>query len=210
VDKLQDLPHVWRACLELALEGYNAGSLGIAAVITDKANRIIAWGRNQLSDNLDSCSSIRMSSVAHAEINALHNLPQAYQGNRELTLYTTVEPCPMCLGAVAMSRVRSIKVGCADPHAGATNLLTQNDYLRRKRIAVSFEGGAVEKLCFVLHYVSIKGRLGHNPHHPILVKIKKRYPHYVHTIDAYVESSSIFSPGRLTYDSLHSVLARMS
>ena len=59
--------------------GYNVGSLGIAAVITDKANRIIAWGRNQLSDNLDSCSSIRMSSVAHAEINALHNLPQAYQ-----------------------------------------------------------------------------------------------------------------------------------
>ncbi|MGI6641068.1 MAG: nucleoside deaminase [Limnochordia bacterium] len=209
MEKLQQLPEAWQACLDLAVEGYNAGSMGIAAVIVDKAGKIVARGRNQLRDDKDSCSSIRMSSVAHAEINALNNLPQEYREDRELTLYTTVEPCPMCLGAVAMSRIRAIKIGCADPHAGSIVMLEHNEYLRGKNIAVEYAGGEVEKLCFLLHYLSIRRDLSHNPGHRIFKALARRYPHYVQAIDAVLERDESLHRGDITTEFLYYASARL-
>ena len=61
---------IWETCAELCLEGINAGSLGIAAVIADGEGTIITRGRNQLFDSAESCNMIRNSQVAHAEMNA--------------------------------------------------------------------------------------------------------------------------------------------
>lgn len=147
---------VWEACLELAIEGYNAGSLGIAAVVVDPRGTIVSSGRNQLMDNLESCNAIRMTSIAHAEINAVNNIPAENQQKKGMTLYTTVEPCPMCLGAIVMSRIRKIIIGSADPYAGSTELLQKGEYLKNKGVKVKFESGKIEELFFMLHYLSIR------------------------------------------------------
>lgn len=206
---LNALPEPWQICLQLALEGYNAGSLGIAAVIVDKTGKVIARGRNQLYDDAESCSAIRMTPVAHAEINAINNLPPEYQDDWGLTLYTTVEPCPMCLGAVAMSKIRSIQVGCADAHAGATILLTQNAYLQQKNIAVNFAGGEVEKLCFVLHYLSLRRCLAHQPGHRLFASLKARYPQYVQIIDAALDLAGDVHGQRMSAEFLEYFSARL-
>ena len=150
---------IWDQCIDLALEAYNAGSMGIAAVIVDAKGDVVAVGRNQMRDVLVSCNSIKMTSIAHAEINAINNIPWEKQKDWELMLYTTVEPCPMCIGAIAMSRIRRVVVGSADPYAGSVRLLEKDDYLKQKGISVEFAQGKVEEICFVLHYLSLRRRL---------------------------------------------------
>lgn len=58
---------IWNELVRLAVEGYNAGSLGIAAAIADQDGAIMAKGRNQLSDSLDSCNKIKMTSIARGD-----------------------------------------------------------------------------------------------------------------------------------------------
>lgn len=178
---------IWEQCIDLALEEYNAGSIGIAAVIIDANGNVVAAGRNQLKDSLVSCSAIRMTSIAHAEINALNNLPWDKRKVRGLTLYTTVEPCPMCIGAIAMSRIRRVVVGSADPYAGSVHLLEIDDYLRQKGIAVEFTQGKVEEICFAPHYLSL--RHYHKPEHPVFRALQARYPTYARKLDDLLNSS---------------------
>ena len=183
---------IWDQCIDLALEAYNAGSMGIAAVIVDAKGDVVAVGRNQLRDGLVSCNSIKMTSIAHAEINAINNIPWEKQKDWELMLYTTVEPCPMCMGAIAMSRIRRVVVGSADPYAGSVRLLEKDDYLKQKGISVEFAQGKVEEICFVLHYLALRRRL--KPEHPIFRSLQERYPAYVKKMDDLLSSS--FLSGR--------------
>lgn len=183
---------IWDQCIDLSLEAYNAGSMGIAAVIVDAKGDVVAVGRNQLRDGLVSCNSIKMTSIAHAEINAINNIPWEKQKDWELMLYTTVEPCPMCMGAIAMSRIRRVVVGSADPYAGSVRLLEKDDYLKQKGISVEFAQGKVEEICFVLHYLSLRRRL--KPEHPIFRSLQERYPAYVKKMDDLLSSS--FLSGR--------------
>ena len=179
----------WRECIRLALEAYNAGSYGIAAVIVDGQGNLVAKGRNQLKDDLESCSAIRMTTIAHAEINALNNLPLTRQRERDLVLYTTVEPCPMCLGAVAMSRIKRIIIGSADPYAGSVRLLEQDPFLAQRGITPVFEQGDVEKICFALHYLSLKRAL--KPSHAIFDKMSIRYPTHTEKLNVLIETSQL-------------------
>ncbi len=178
---------VWDQCINLALEAYNAGSVGIAAIVVDKSGKLVAKGRNQLNDDLDSGNIIKMTSIAHAEMNALNNIPRERQQDRELVLYTTVEPCPMCLGAIVMSKIRKVIIGSADPYTGSVQLLEKDDYLRKKGITVEFAQGKGEEMCFALHYLSLKRDIG--PLHPIFSSIHTRYPVYAKKLDNWIEAS---------------------
>ena len=176
----------WSLCWELAIEAYVAGSLGISAVVVDQNGSVISKGRNQLLDEIDSCNKIRRTTIAHAEINAINNIPLAYQSKRNLTIYTTVEPCPMCLGAIVMSRFRKIRVASADPHAGGIRLLEKDWYLKNKGIDVQFEQGKVEKAFFALHYLSIKRHLSNDQPHPLFTQFSKKFSNYMGEIDKLV------------------------
>lgn len=179
----------WTECINLAVEAYNAGSFGIAAVILEDNGNVVARGRNQLRDNLESCNTIRMTPIAHAEINALNNLPLQRQKDKDLILYTTVEPCPMCIGAIVMSKIRRVMVGSADPHAGSVGLLEKDDYLKQKGVVAVFADGIVEELCFSLHYISIKRDL--RPNHPAFARMHKRYPAYAEKLDKLIDSGRL-------------------
>lgn len=94
---------------ELALE---AGEIPVGAVLT-KDGEIIARGHNRRVETGDP--------TAHAEVLVLQDAGRR-TGDWRLegaTLYVTLEPCPMCAGAIALARVERVAFGASEPRAGA-------------------------------------------------------------------------------------------
>jgi tRNA(adenine34) deaminase len=98
--------------LELAGTAQAAGEVPVGAVIV-KDGAIIAEGWNRPIGTCDP--------TAHAEIIALRAAGVALNTYRltDTTLYVTLEPCPMCAGAMVHARVRRLVFGATDPRAGA-------------------------------------------------------------------------------------------
>ena len=107
----EDLVHMRRA-LELAATGARAGEVPVGAVLV-RNGTVLAEAYNQPIGRCDP--------TAHAEIVALRAAAQSC-GNYRLagaTLYVTIEPCTMCVGALVHARVGRIVFGAAEPKAGA-------------------------------------------------------------------------------------------
>ena len=110
-----DLRHLHRA-VELALAAERAGNLPIGAVITLGAEIIAEAGNAVLQPHYHP--------GRHAEIEALRLVPAAlWPRARELTCYTTLEPCVMCGGALLLHGVGRVVFGASDPEGGASVLL---------------------------------------------------------------------------------------
>jgi tRNA(adenine34) deaminase len=98
--------------LELARMAEAAGEVPVGAVIV-RDGEIVAEGWNRPIGTCDP--------TAHAEIVALRAAGTTLQTYRltDTTLYVTLEPCPMCAGAMVHARVRRLVFGATDPRAGA-------------------------------------------------------------------------------------------
>jgi tRNA(Arg) A34 adenosine deaminase TadA len=129
-----ELPEPWQACWQEGWNAWLAGSLFIGAVVTDAAGQIVARGRNHIFDVDAPPYQVRANQLAHAELNALLSLAAKPADVHSYHIYTLVEPCPLCLGAIYMSGVRSIHYAARDPYAGSTNLLGTTPYLARKPV----------------------------------------------------------------------------
>jgi len=174
---------IWNECLDLAVAGFNHGSMGISAVITNAEGQIISRGRNDLSLNDDSINEIYGSSVAHAEINAIHALKQESLIGSDFTLFTTVEPCPMCMGAIIMSRIRNVVIGSKDPHAGSMKYINFSEYTRNKNIQCTYINGKYEKAFFALHYLSIMRVMKGRRPHIVFDNMRKEYEGSIRNIE---------------------------
>ena len=97
--------------LREAREAFEAGEIPIGAVVVWKG-RVIGRGHNQTEQLRDA--------TAHAEMIAVTAATQAMGGKylNDCTLYVTVEPCPMCAGALAWSQIGSVVYGAPDPRRG--------------------------------------------------------------------------------------------
>ena len=105
-----------RIALDLAREAAQAGEVPVGAVVV-RDGRVIAARRNEREATNDP--------TAHAEVLAVRDAA-AVVGSWNLsgcTLVVTLEPCPMCAGAILNSRVSRLVFGAADPKAGATGTL---------------------------------------------------------------------------------------
>lgn len=105
-----------RLALDEALKAYDAQEVPVGCVIV-KDGAVIARGHN-LREKLK-------DPTAHAEMIAITAAAEA-AGDWRLegcTLYVTLEPCPMCAGAIVNSRVARLVYGAADPKAGACGSL---------------------------------------------------------------------------------------
>ncbi len=93
-----------------------AGEVPVGAVVVHQG-QIVARGRNRKEAQGDP--------TAHAEVLALREAAQALGAWRlsGATLYVTLEPCPMCAGALVQARVDRLVFGCRDPKAGAVGSL---------------------------------------------------------------------------------------
>lgn len=108
---------VWmREALKLAREAQMAGEVPVGAVVVCK-EKIIACARNERETSGDP--------TAHAEVLALRRAAEAL-GTRRLegcTLYVTLEPCPMCAGAIVMADIDAVFFGAYDPRCGCAGSL---------------------------------------------------------------------------------------
>ena len=102
-----------RAALAEAAQAYALGEVPIGAVLVDEAGEIVARGHNLRERDHDA--------TAHAEMIAIRAACERLGRWRlsGLTLYVTIEPCPMCAGAIVMSRVDRVVYGGTDYKAGA-------------------------------------------------------------------------------------------
>lgn len=145
------LSPIWYACLEEAWAGYCAGSQAIGAVWTDAEGEIRYRGRNRIGEAHAPPPFLAGTRLAHAEVNVL---VQVAAENREQMatghLYTTMEPCPLCVGAITMSGVRRVTFAAYDHGAGATAWIAQFPYMARKQIQVSGPVSGVEIISLVL------------------------------------------------------------
>lgn len=111
------------AALDLAREAAAAGEIPVGAVIVHHPAgaepRVIGRGYNRREAWHDPS--------AHAEIVALREAGRELQSWRlsDCTLYVTLEPCPMCAGAMVNARVPRLVYACSDPKAGAVASLYQ-------------------------------------------------------------------------------------
>ena len=105
-----------RAALQQAELAFSENEVPVGAVIV-RNERIIAAAHNQREQLRDP--------TAHAEMIAITQAAEAVGGWRllECTLYVTLEPCPMCAGAILQARIPSLVYGAADPKAGAVSSL---------------------------------------------------------------------------------------
>ncbi|ROR30107.1 tRNA-adenosine deaminase [Curtobacterium sp. JUb34] len=126
-----------RACLA-------TGDVPVGAVVLDRDGVVVAVGRNEREALQDP--------TAHAEVLALR-AAAAVTGDWHLdghTLVVTLEPCPMCAGAILAARVPRVVFGAWDPKAGATGSVY--DIARDRRLPHRSEvvGGVLERECAAL------------------------------------------------------------
>ena len=95
---------------------------------------ILSRGRNRRHEPQGAGNFISGSRLAHAEINALILLPEDHPDRHNWILYTTMEPCPLCIGAIYMIGIRQFHYATRDPWAGSVNLLGATPYMSRKKI----------------------------------------------------------------------------
>lgn len=100
------------AALELAREAFVEGEVPVGCVVV-RRGQIVGRGRNRRETG--------RSALAHAEVEAIGEACANLGGWRlwECTLYVTLEPCPMCAGAILNARIPRVVYGAKDPKAGA-------------------------------------------------------------------------------------------
>jgi tRNA(Arg) A34 adenosine deaminase TadA len=148
-----ELSHPWQCCIEEAWAAYCAGSVPIGAVVTDAGGHVVSHGRSRNAELSAEAPYLHNNPLAHAEMNALVSLDyRQHHPPHSCVLYTTTEPCPLCLGAFYMSGVRNLRYASRDPYAGSVNLLGTTPYLQRKPITVAApERSDLEVLIMALH-----------------------------------------------------------
>jgi tRNA(adenine34) deaminase len=143
-----------RAALEEAQAAVQAGEIPVGAVVVWE-NQIIGRGRNRRETLKDP--------TAHAEVLALREAAQVRGGWRlsGATLYCTLEPCPMCAGALVNARIEALVYGLRDPKAGAAGSvydLVRSPWLNhRLRVTSGVLADEVEALMQAF-FAALRGR----------------------------------------------------
>ncbi len=129
-----------RYAIRLAQRAENLGEVPVGAVLI-KNDKVIAEGWNQMIALHDS--------TAHAEIMAIRGAGQRFENYRLIntTLYVTLEPCVMCMGAISQARIKRLVFGAFDEKRGCVcNALNLSDapFLNHH---VAWQGGILEEAC---------------------------------------------------------------
>ncbi len=138
----QDTQWLSRA-LELAGNASAAGEVPVGAIVVLN-NEIIGEGWN--------CPISTKDPTAHAEIVAMRKAAQHLQNYRLLntTLYVTLEPCAMCVGAIINARVKRLVFGAFDPRAGAVGSVYNILQTTKLTHNIDFVGGVLQEECSAL------------------------------------------------------------
>jgi tRNA(adenine34) deaminase len=131
----------FQRAIRLALEAERAGNLPIGCVIT-LDGEFIAEGKNAIWVP-------HYNPNRHAEIEALRNVPrELLHRSRSMTLYTTLEPCLMCAGAILLHHVGRVLYGAADHFGGASVVFGHmSTYFEEELVQTDWIGPAYAQGC---------------------------------------------------------------
>ncbi len=129
-----------RHAIRLAQRAEQQGEVPVGALLVYK-DHCIAEGWNQPIQSHDP--------TAHAEILAIRKAGQALQNYRliETTLFVSLEPCVMCMGAIAHARIKRLVFGAFDPKRGAVCHALQLSDAPFLNHRVDWTGGVMEQAC---------------------------------------------------------------
>ncbi|STZ55893.1 tRNA-specific adenosine deaminase [Moraxella lacunata] len=129
-----DDKHFMQIALELAKQGAELGEVPVGAVIVFD-NQIIGQGFN--------CPISQKNATAHAEMVAIRQACESLDNYRLMgaTLYVTLEPCTMCLGAIVHSRLNRVVFGANEPKSGV--IISQENFAEKRYFNhyLTMEGG---------------------------------------------------------------------
>jgi tRNA(adenine34) deaminase len=114
---MHDDEHYMRLALVEAGAAAEAGDVPVGSIVVDPAGNVVGTGRNRREVDSDP--------TGHAEVVALREAARR-AGTWRLhgcILFATLEPCPMCAGALVNARIARVVYGCDDPKAGALRSL---------------------------------------------------------------------------------------
>gem|GEM_PF-5540639 len=102
----------FQVAFDIAWGAFVSGSIPVGACILNENDEVVSVGQNQIFTEGDGLISHHQ--LAHAEANAILKISEyprsnEHQNVRKYTLYTTMEPCPFCFGAIAMGSIRHVK-----------------------------------------------------------------------------------------------------
>lgn len=143
--------HFMRIALNEARMAAESGEVPVGAVI-ERGGEVIAVAGNEREEKKDP--------TAHAEMIAIRDAAKALGGWRlsGCTIYATIEPCPMCAGAIYQARIERLIYGAPDEKAGATGTLM--DITRDPRLNHQTEvtGGVLADECAAVMREFFSGR----------------------------------------------------
>ena len=126
--------------LAQARRAYANGDVPIGCVIVHEG-KIIARGFNK--------RNLKKTTLAHAEILAIEQASKKLGDWRleECTMYVTLEPCPMCAGAIVQARIPEVVIGAMNPKAGCAGSIINLLQMDRLNHRVRMETGIMEEDC---------------------------------------------------------------
>jgi len=126
--------------LKEARKAFEADEVPVGAVVVHKG-RIIGRAHNQIK--------LLKDPTAHAEMIALTQAASYLNNERLLdtTVYATIEPCPMCAGAMILGRVKRLVYGADDPKAGAAGSVVNIAHNKKLNHRIEFKRGVLEEEC---------------------------------------------------------------
>jgi tRNA(adenine34) deaminase len=132
--------HYMTICLKLAQQAALRDEVPVGAVIVQN-DVIIAEASNEKVATQDP--------TAHAEIIAIKQASQKLNNWRlsDCTLYVTLEPCPMCAGAIVQSRIKRVVYGCKDLKSGAVDSIYQITQDQRLNHQTEVTAGVLAQAC---------------------------------------------------------------
>ena len=137
-----DATDFMKEALALAAEAAAEGEVPVGCVVV-RGDEIVGRGRNRREKG--------KNALAHAEVEAIHDACTRLGGWRlwECTLYVTLEPCPMCAGAIINARIPKVVFGASDKKCGACGSvcdLFSMDFNHHPQV----EKGVLEEQCAAL------------------------------------------------------------
>ena len=125
--------------LEMAKEAYDDGEVPVGAVIT-RCGEVVATGRNRREKE--------KNALLHAEIDAINNACKKLGGWRlwNCEIFVTLEPCPMCAGAILNAHIPQVYFSAYDFKNGACGTIT-NLFEMPFNFKPSYTGGIMEQEC---------------------------------------------------------------
>lgn len=133
----EKLKYYWENVFEQVWISYCENSIPIGAIIINPNGEVVAVGRNKIYDKSDDYHHVFYHQLGHAELNALLKVSKHEHPDIEkYILLTSFEPCPMCLGAFVMSRIKTLYFAGHDLIAGSSDLINLSEYMKGRNLTI--------------------------------------------------------------------------